>query len=68
MLPRRLEQGYASFRAGRYGVEAERYRRLAEAGQRPEVMVIACCDSRAAPETIFDAGPGELFEIGRAHV
>ena len=26
-------------------------------------MVIACCDSRAAPETIFDAGPGELFVV-----
>jgi len=25
--------------------------------------VIACCDSRAAPETIFDAGPGELFVL-----
>jgi carbonic anhydrase len=25
--------------------------------------VIACCDSRAAPETIFDAGPGELFVV-----
>ena len=23
----------------------------------------ACCDSRAAPETIFDAGPGELFVL-----
>ena len=26
-------------------------------------MVIACCDSRAAPETIFDSGPGELFVV-----
>ena len=26
-------------------------------------MVIACCDSRSAPETIFDAGPGELFVL-----
>ena len=26
-------------------------------------MVIACCDSRAAPETIFDCGPGELFVV-----
>jgi carbonic anhydrase len=25
--------------------------------------VIACCDSRAAPEAIFDAGPGELFVL-----
>ena len=26
-------------------------------------MVIGCCDSRVAPEAIFDAGPGELFVI-----
>ena len=26
-------------------------------------MVIACCDSRLAPETIFNAGPGELFVV-----
>jgi carbonic anhydrase len=26
-------------------------------------MIIACCDSRAAPETIFDVGPGELFVV-----
>lgn len=63
MLPRRLKVGYASFASGRYGQERERYRKLAEAGQRPDAMIIACCDSRAAPETIFDAGPGELFVV-----
>ena len=26
-------------------------------------MIIACCDSRAAPETVFDCGPGELFVV-----
>ncbi len=26
-------------------------------------MVVACCDSRAAPETIFNAAPGELFVV-----
>ena len=48
---------------GRYSGESERYRTLARNGQTPETMVIACCDSRAAPETIFDAGPGELFVV-----
>lgn len=49
--------------AGRYAAERERYRQLAEAGQKPSMLVIACCDSRVAPEIIFDAGPGELFVV-----
>ncbi len=47
----------------RYPGETARYRELAREGQAPETMVIACCDSRAAPEAIFDAGPGELFVV-----
>jgi carbonic anhydrase len=62
-FPQRLLDGYASFRAGRYASEAERYRRLGEGQQKPTIMMIACCDSRAAPETIFDAGPGEIFVV-----
>ncbi len=60
-LPPRLLEGYASFRKGRYAAEADRYSRLGQGLQKPTTMIIACCDSRAAPETIFDAGPGEIF-------
>ncbi len=62
-LPERLLDGYRSFMASRYAAEAGRYRTLADNGQKPKTMVIACCDSRAAPETIFDCGPGELFVV-----
>ena len=62
-LPKRLLDGYAKFRSGRYASEAERYRTLGEGLQKPTIMMIACCDSRAAPETIFDAGPGEMFVV-----
>lgn len=62
-LPRRLLDGYRNFINGRYASESSRYRELAKAGQTPETMIIACCDSRAAPETIFDCGPGELFVV-----
>lgn len=62
-LPKRLLDGYAAFRSGRYTSETERYRKLGEGQQKPTIMVIACCDSRAAPETIFDAGPGEMFVV-----
>lgn len=60
-FPPSLIEGYRNFMAGRYS--AERYRALAEEGQKPTTMVIACCDSRAAPETVFDAGPGQLFVL-----
>ncbi len=62
-LPERLLTGYRNFMAGRFVSETQRYRSLAREGQAPETMVIACCDSRAAPEAIFDAGPGELFVV-----
>ena len=62
-FPDMLLQGYGHFMAGRYAEESARYRALAETGQKPTTLIIACCDSRAAPETIFNAGPGELFVI-----
>jgi len=62
-FPKRLLDGYGSFRNGRYAEESERYARLGTGVQKPTVMIIACCDSRAAPETIFDAGPGEIFVL-----
>ncbi|WP_394691412.1 carbonic anhydrase [Hoeflea sp.] len=63
LFPTRLLEGYQSFMSGRYTAERDRYRDLAEAGQEPHTLVIACCDSRAAPETVFDCGPGELFVV-----
>ncbi|MDQ2632536.1 MAG: carbonic anhydrase [Pseudomonadota bacterium] len=62
-LPDHLLTGYNHFMRGRYSAESGRYRSLARDGQTPETMVIACCDSRSAPEVIFDAGPGELFVL-----
>jgi carbonic anhydrase len=62
-FPAKLLDGYRNFMSGRYTDERERYRVLADTGQRPHTLLIACCDSRAAPETIFDCGPGELFVV-----
>lgn len=63
MFPTRLTDGYRNFLDGRFSAERARYEALAERGQKPEIMVIGCCDSRVAPEVIFDAGPGELFVV-----
>lgn len=62
-FPDYLLNGYKNFMSGRYAGERDRYRVLADTGQRPQTLFIACCDSRSAPETIFDCGPGELFVV-----
>ena len=62
MFPEVLTKGYNAFREGRLAQERETYRTLAK-GQHPEVLLIGCCDSRVAPEVIFDVGPGEIFTI-----
>jgi carbonic anhydrase len=63
MFPERLITGYRTFLGGRFAHERSRYEMLAETGQRPEVMVIGCIDSRVSPEVIFDAAPGELLVV-----
>ena len=62
-FPKHLIDGYASFIRGPYAEAEGKYKKLAKEGQSPTTMVIACCDSRASPETIFDTGPGELFVL-----
>jgi carbonic anhydrase len=61
MFPERLTQGYRAFRRERYLAEQSRYQKLADTGQRPEIMVIGCVDSRVSPEVIFNAAPGEIL-------
>ena len=62
-FPERLTEGYHAFLEGRFAQERSRYETLAQAGQRPEIMVIGCVDSRVSPEVIFDASPGELLVV-----
>lgn len=62
-FPKHLIAGYRDFAATRLPAEQSRYRELSEHGQSPETMLIGCSDSRVAPETIFGAGPGELFTV-----
>ncbi len=63
LLPSALREGYAKFRQFKYARHSQRYMELAVKNQKPSTMVIACCDSRAAPETVFDASAGELFVV-----
>lgn len=60
-LPAYLAHRYHGWKATSYADNAPWYRRLAEEGQRPRVMVISCCDSRVHVTSIFGAEEGELF-------
>jgi len=58
----RLITGYRRFRSTGWTANRERWAALRE-GQSPEVMVIACSDSRVDPSQIFDFDPGEVFVV-----
>lgn len=57
-----LLDGYRRWRDTGWEGQRARWAALAE-GQSPQVMVIACSDSRVDPSQIFDASPGELFVV-----
>jgi len=59
----RLLAGVRAFRSAYYEQRPERLRPLVEAGQSPEVLVIACSDSRIDPALLTNAEPGELFVV-----
>jgi len=59
----RLLDGYRRFREETWPAQRDRFMALAEQGQRPETMLIACSDSRVDPQMIFSAAPGELFVV-----
>ena len=56
-----LLQGYRRFRRERWPERREVFERLADDGQAPRAMVVACSDSRVDPTMIFSAEPGKLF-------
>ena len=60
-LPAFLVRRYQGWRATSFAETRAWHRRLAEEGQRPRAMVVACCDSRVQATAMFGADPGELF-------
>lgn len=59
----KILQGYKKFRAkyalGDHAVMTN----LSDSGQHPDVMIVACCDSRVDPSIILQCDPGDLFVV-----
>jgi carbonic anhydrase len=56
-------QGYHNFRK-KYALGDESVMEyLAYYGQKPRIMMVACCDSRVDPALILQCDPGDLFVV-----
>ncbi|NRA87755.1 MAG: carbonic anhydrase [Rhizobiales bacterium] len=58
-----LLDGYAKFREEIYPKQKKLFKELVEKGQRPEILMISCCDSRVNSSQIFNSKPGDLFML-----
>jgi len=59
----KLIRGIIEFRQNKLPSLAERFRKLAEEGQSPDVLFFACSDSRVEPSLIVSTDPGDLFMV-----
>jgi len=59
----KLLNGYQIFRNKFIESDSKALKTLSLEGQKPEVMVIACCDSRVDPALILQCDPGDLFVV-----
>jgi carbonic anhydrase len=61
----KLKEGNARFVADKLGAGKEISKRRTDVakGQQPFAIVLACADSRVAPELVFDQGLGDIFVI-----
>lgn len=57
-----LISGYKQFKK-KYFERENIFKTLVKEGQKPKVLVIACCDSRVDPALLTNSKPGELFVV-----
>jgi len=56
-------RGYKKFRDKYVHGNTSIMEELADYGQKPEVIVVACCDSRVDPAHVLQCHPGDLFLV-----
>ncbi|MBS0287431.1 MAG: carbonic anhydrase [Proteobacteria bacterium] len=59
----KLLEGYLNFRNKYAHGDSSVMQYLSHYGQQPQVMVVACCDSRVDPALILQCDPGDLFVV-----
>jgi carbonic anhydrase len=59
----KMLEGYQSFRKKYASGDESVMHCLSREGQKPKIMVIACCDSRVDPALILQCDPGDLFVV-----
>lgn len=59
----KLLAGYQRFRTNGWPEKRRQFESLADNGQSPKALVVACIDSRVDPAMIFDAAPGEMLTV-----
>ena len=59
----RLVSGFKAFRVTNFEHRPALFEALINNGQQPEVLMIACSDSRVDPALLLNAQPGELFVV-----
>ncbi len=60
---KRILKGYENFRQKYVHGDTSIMQHLSQHGQKPEMMVVACCDSRVDPALILQCDPGDLFIV-----
>lgn len=60
---KKILEGYHLFRDKYATGDATVMQYLSHYGQEPEIMVVACCDSRVDPALILQCDPGDLFVV-----
>lgn len=60
---KKLLEGYQDFRDKYAHGDSSIMHQLSQQGQQPQVMVVACCDSRVDPALVLQCNPGDLFVV-----
>jgi carbonic anhydrase len=59
----KMSDGYHLFRDKYVHGDSSIMSELSKYGQKPQIMVVACCDSRVDPAVILQCEPGDLFVV-----